>query len=167
MIIRQNTHGPLVRIPAFMLKPSHVAYSVIFTPSCEYDLGNDDQLDINKLFGIGYLPGHHQNSIRFGWNYSLVKKTVQLFAYQYAGGRREYQHIREVRIGDVLNLEIRVNKGIRQGRIVTFHELWINGEEVYFTEAVQPSRIGYLLRPWFGGNQYAPHDMWIVMKRLQ
>jgi len=26
--------------------------------------------------------------------------------------------------------------------------------------------VGYLLRPYFGGNQKAPHDMVIVMEKL-
>jgi hypothetical protein len=149
-----------------MLKPTYVGYSVIFTPSCKYDLGNDDQLDINKIFGIGYFPGHQRNSIRFGWNYSLVKKKIQLFAYGYADGKRDFQHIQDVAIGQTINLEIKVSKGMRNRRIVTFHEMWLNGRMEYFTEEVRPSKIGYLLRPWFGGNQYAPHDIWIVMKKI-
>jgi hypothetical protein len=37
--------------------------------------------------------------------------------------------------------------------------------EVFLLEPVGRD-IGYLLRPYFGGNQKAPHDICIRMKRL-
>lgn len=167
MIIRQDTHAPFPRIPRILYKPTELAYNVRFTPSCAYDLGDEDQHDVNKLFGIGYFPSHRHDSVRFGWNYSLEKKKIQIYAYIYQNGRRSFDHIDDLEIGKTVGMVIKVTeRGYGRNRM-RGHSLWINGEQKYWTSAVDPFPLAYLLRPWFGGNRVAPHDIWIEMHKAQ
>ena len=40
----------------------------------KYDLKDEDQLDVNKVGGIGFGFNHHDNSIRLGWNNNIYNK---------------------------------------------------------------------------------------------
>ena len=40
-----------------------ICFRVSFDQSCKYQLADDDQLDINKLFGVGYFPNHHKDTL--------------------------------------------------------------------------------------------------------
>lgn len=51
-----------------MTGSTELVHKITFTESCRYDIG-PEQADDYQLFGIGYLPHHHRNSVRFGWRY--------------------------------------------------------------------------------------------------
>lgn len=154
MIIHKNTHAPL-RLPRLLIKPKLLAYRVGFTESCRYDIGRD-QGDINKLFGVGYFPSHHENSVRVGWNYDLVSGRINLFAYWYVGGKRDWQYLRSVDIGIMYYFKMYIDDDI--------HRLDIAGRN--YRVDVHSTPICYLLRPYFGGNRTAPHDIVIDIKKV-
>ena len=155
MIIKQGTHAPL-RLPKLLVTPSVLCYRVAFTESCRYDIGKD-QGDINKLFGIGYFPHHHETSVRIGWNYDIVSGKINLFAYWYQEGMVNWQYLRSVDLGEIhyFKIEMRGHD----------HKLDVAGRIFYVDVAGRC--VGYLLRPYFGGTRTSPHDMIIDMKRIQ
>lgn len=140
------------------------SWVVKFGESCKYDLQNDDQFDTNKLIGVGYLPHHHKNSARFGWRYWTERKEIELSAYCYVNGRRVIQHICFCEIGKEYHLEFNVLKNWYQ--FFVYH----NGELHHFgSTAVRHNhnkKLQYGLWPYFGGNQVAPHQIKIELKRL-
>lgn len=154
MKIKQGTHAPL-RLPQLLIKPKLLVYRVTFTESCRYDIGND-QGDINKLFGIGYFPHHHDNSVRIGWNYNIVSGKIQLWAYWYADGVRQWSYLRSADFGVPYYFKICIDEGE--------HTIDVSGRR--FSIYLKPQSIGYLLRPYFGGNRKAPHTIFIDMKKL-
>lgn len=154
MIIQRNTHAPL-RLPRLLVKPRLLAYRIGFTESCRYDIGRD-QGDINKLFGVGYFPSRHDNSVRIGWNYDIVSGKINLFAYWYVGGSRKWQYLRSVEIGQPYYFKIYIDGN--------HHRIDAAGR-IYHVE-VNSTKIAYLLRPYFGGNRTAPHTMIIDLERL-
>ena len=133
-----------------MTTRTQIAYKVQFTPSCRYDIGVE-QSDINKLFGIGYLPSHHRNSVRFGWRYDKASDMIEILAYWYKNGVREWRSLKFIAIGARYPMVL-----MRLGDI---HELWI-GAERHIVD-VPSQQVGFLLRPYFGGNMTAPHDITI------
>jgi len=164
MKIQKGTHAPL-RLPQLLIKPlstslfldrdNLLAYRVAFTESCRYDLGKD-QGDINKLFGIGYFPHHHDNSVRIGWNYDLVSGKINLFAYWYKDGVRSWHYLRSVDIGEINYFKIYIRK--------EEHLIDVSGRK-YFVD-VEGRSVGYLLRPYFGGNRTSPHTMIIDLQKI-
>jgi len=68
-IEKYDHHSSPIRL-GFWWGRDRFRWAVTFTESCRYDLKTADQLDVNKLCGIGYLPGHHKESARFGWRYN-------------------------------------------------------------------------------------------------
>ena len=154
MKIQKDTHAPF-RFPLLLIKPKLLVYRVAFTESCRYDIDND-QGDINKLFGIGYFPHHHDSSVRIGWNYDLVSGKIQLWAYWYADGVRQYSYLRSVDIGMLYYFKIYIEDG----------EHTIDAAGRMFSVYLKPKSIGYLLRPYFGGNRKAPHTIVIDLKSV-
>ena len=148
MRIRKGTHAPL-RLPSIVTS-SEIARLVQFTPSCRYDIGSD-QSDINKLFGVGYLPHHHHNSARFGWRYDTASGMIEVLAYWYANKERMWESLKFVAIGSRNTMVIRRHENM--------HEFYIGKERLQI--ALPSCEVGFLLHPYFGGNRTAPHDITI------
>ena len=153
MIVRKGTHSP-IRCPRLVWSSEQV-FEVTFMPSCRYDIG-PEQADINKLFGIGYPPHHHQHSVRFGWRYDKDVDMVEILGYWYDNGARLWESICYTAIGQKWHYAVK--------KVGDIHELEVNHRTLKVP--VRPRAVGYLLRPYFGGNMKAPHDIEIQMKRL-
>lgn len=148
----------------FWWRKTSFTWVVKFDESCRYDLQSDDQFDINKLIGIGYLPGHHKESARFGWRYWTERKEIELSAYCYVNGRRVIKHICFCEIGKEYRIKLQVlatsyyfdvcEPGIVQPCGITLVKYDHN------------KKFKYRLGPFFGGNRPAPRTMKIEFKKL-
>jgi hypothetical protein len=154
MRIKKGWHYS-IHLPCLLIKPKQLSYDVEFTDSCRYDIGTEDQADINKLFGIGYFPSHHNKSVRIGWNYNIDTDKIELWAYWYTDWDRNWAYLKSVDINTTHRFTISV--------LDTTHVIDL-GDVVFYID-LKPDSIGYLLMPYFGGNQPAPHDMIINLKR--
>ena len=156
MIIRKNTHAP-IRLPVLIMKPKKLSFSVEFTASCKYSIGVE-QLDINKLFGVGYFPSHHTNSVRFGWRY-ISGDEIEILAYWYHNRVRQWDVIGCVDIGKEYEFSLIPGK--------SNHVLSVRSDGPPANKIVNVPSFGpgYLLRPYFGGNMKAPHDIEIIIKK--
>lgn len=154
MVIKKGTHAPF-RLPELLLDQQRLAAKVVFTNSCAYNIGIKDQADINKLFGIGYFPSHHKNSVRFGWRYVIELDAIEMFAYWYSNKERKSHHLCFVSLEKehlyILNI-------MEIGHTLTIYD---NTKTIgsFVIGDVLGRSFGYLLRPYFGGNQKAPHDI--------
>lgn len=154
MIIRKGTHAPF-RFPCITDSPELV-HKITFTESCRYDIGAE-QADVNKLFGIGYFPHHHKRSVRFGWRYDLAGGMIEVVAYWYMRGERYFLPMGLVSIGSPHVYVIRRHENM--------HQLYLDNRPP-LELPVPGSHWGYLLRPYFGGNMTAPHDIEIKFAPL-
>lgn len=147
----------------FWWRRNSFAWVVKFTDSCRYDLGNEDQFDTNKLVGIGYLPGHHKDSARFGWRYDVAKGQVELSAYCYLNGRREIRHICYCDIGARYRLEL--------STLASWYQFFVfkpGSLNLIARASIQHNhgkRFKYRLGVYFGGQAKAQHEMTIELKR--
>jgi hypothetical protein len=159
MIIKKGTHAPL-RLPKLLVGHSMVGYRVKFTDSCAYDIG-PDQADINKLFGIGYFPHHHKNSVRFGWRYS--NGEIEILSYWYLNGERNSDLICSVPLNKPMVYKIHI---LRDWHTLTVSEGLSDFHSHSFNVPVPGKNFGYLLSTYFGGNLTAPHNIEINLERL-
>jgi len=134
----------------------------MFTDSCMYDLGDEDQWDVNKLFGFSI--GHHQNrsSFRFGWRPILSENLIEIVAYEYHDGfRMKTMPICRVELNEWHKFTISYNNKSNK----SFY--FVN--RITFTNTVnlaKKSGLGYTLGVYFGGNEKAPQDITIYKKRI-
>ena len=132
---------------------------VVFHDNCKYNLNSEDQKDVNKLFGIGYLPWHHINSVRFGWVYHPPTGRMEIWAYWYSKGRREMTYMTDVDLNEEYIYTIELNKDNSKHRLTIER----NGRVLAarMITDVKTSSLCYMLHPYFGGNRRAPHKMTI------
>lgn len=88
--ILKNTHYAigLSAFSAMGLMMTDTSYTISrrvkFNSNCAYDLGNEDQKDWNKVFGICFgVRGIHKNSLRFGWRWNTMKQKIELCTIVY------------------------------------------------------------------------------------
>lgn len=169
--IKGGTHGPL-HFPRFVRSLDGIRYRVMFPTSCRYDIGEPDQWDVNKLFGIGFFPWHKRHSIRIGWRYNTSLKMIEILAYWRINGKFYFDSMGLIHINRSYVMEVLPSKGSRRkqdsvliridGGQIPKYGVDVRTRTIY----MKVRRWGYLLRPYFGGNQVAPHTMTIHMERL-
>jgi hypothetical protein len=128
----------------------------MFHADCAYYLPGIDQMDTNKIFGIGYLWSHHADSARFGWRYNGETEKIVLSAYAYVGGERVIIDLGEVPFGKYVRLTIKVDYGK--------YVFYVDGFEARYIEFHHKKKCGYPLGVYFGGNRLAPSTMHIDIK---
>lgn len=151
--IKQGSH---YSYHAHKIVGNALKYDVLFENSCAYDLGNVNQNDINKLFGFNaYNSLHHENSARFGWVYK--DSLIEIYAYIYENSTRYFEKIANVKLNKWNTFELQ-NTG-------TAYVFKVN-ESVYIYEKDLNcvTKYNYMLYPYFGGNEVAPHDITIQFK---
>lgn len=132
--------------------------TIKFKSNCLYDFSNvfPCKNDANKAIGIGYglwPNSHHVWSIRLGWRVNN-SKLILLF-YTYVNGK-----IVNIRIGEgkTFTFETDINYEIINDRVNKLAIIRANGIEVSCPFDKAPNA-GYILKPYFGGQCEAPHDM--------
>lgn len=139
---------------------------ITFDATAKYDLdGTEDDEDINKLFGWGYMNGgHHQDSVRLGWNYNNTTGRVAIYAYCYIAGERKAKWLCEIlphravlcmidKIGNVYSFTICDARN-------TFYVY--AGLDIPFEHN---KKLSYRLGNYFGGNNKAPHKITIKIQK--
>lgn len=172
--IRKGRHYPClipIGFPIWVKKNegTHRTAKFMFTDSCMFDLKDEDQWDVNKLFGFSIGHHHRGSSFRFGWRPKLETNTIEIVAYEYHSGfRLKTMSICEVelnkwykfRIGYLPHLnkttyhigDIKTKKMIKDRFLVDF---------VNNVNLAKKSGLGYKLGVYFGGNEKAPQDITI------
>jgi len=138
----------------------------MFTDSTMYFFNDEDQYDVNKLFGfsIGY---HHNNSYRFGWRPNISRDKMEIVGYEYHN---------KVRVPTIPICEVELNKWYRYEMIFFSitreikycvydeNDVAICGDTRSPMELKHRLSFGYRLYLYFGGNKKSPHDMIIYKK---
>jgi hypothetical protein len=159
-------------LPGIYFGDAKCEMKVVFYKDCMYTKESikDTDGDINKLIGHSFgifpsfkngkfVPAHHKNSYRIGWNANDNRGVINLYNYHYNNGMRFISPICDVGIDTVVTISYQ-----RTGDII---ETFVSnmGQEFGSSVRVKGANYGYLLGPYFGGNAPAPHDMSITIKR--
>jgi hypothetical protein len=167
--ILKNKHYPFpyffLALPVWTGKFKEIEKNFMFTESCLYDLQNNDQFDVNKLFGFS-IGLHHNISFRFGWRALPNEKKIEILTDEYHDGiRQEQKSIGKINIDVWYKFQLiyywdNVNEK-------TIYYLYNPYESYGITNNFsikKKSGLGYTLGLYFGGNKKAPHDIIIYKK---
>jgi hypothetical protein len=158
-----SMHNSIVKPRIFILRNSKqinwLKFRAIITP-CKYNILAQEQ--INKLVGynLSLFKHHHKNSLRIGWRIALDGEAIEILSYSYINGIRHTSHIKYIHISQndiaYCDIEMCTNK--------TQHIIIVDG---IWTEIPIPTgtagRFGWVLQPYFGGHNVAPHDIEITL----
>jgi len=153
-LIPKGKHSQVV--PKVQTLQSHsLAFKAIFDESAMYSTTNvENQHDINKLMGFSDCNvHHHENSARFGWRW--LNGVLEIHAYTYHEGVRSSEYIGEVDLNKSYHYEIALEKD--------HYTFLLEGHDPVRMERAKKCTKGfyYMLFPYFGGNENAPHDIMI------
>ncbi len=150
-------HSSIIRNEAFNATGAN--FRVIFDESARYTLDVvADQEDINKLIGFSDCGQHHQSeSARIGWRW--FNDELQILAYTYREGNLSFELMGAIPLNTEISLSIQIT----------------NSSYKYTGTGLTPVTIprtadcevgdNYWLWPYFGGDQPAPHEITIKLKR--
>lgn len=133
-----------------------LVFDVLFDSTAIYTTQSaSNQGDINKLFGFSDCSSfHHTNSARFGWRY--YKGHLELFAYTYAKGTRNFQSMGVININQKYTCTIVAQKGE--------YVFYLNHQKPTVMERGCNGGLQFRLFPYFGGDELAPHEVKIWIK---
>jgi hypothetical protein len=134
-----------------------------FDSSAEYVTNNPvNQSATNKLFGFTDCNqvDPQNNSARFGWSWDPVTRRINIIAY------RDYNHVHAPQIiGTTVPGEVSQGTiALENGNYVFYYKE--NRIEMKRNCSKQPMK-GYLLYPYFGGQEHANHLIAIRLNRLK
>lgn len=157
--IRAGNHSSLSRNEPFTGKGLDI--TALFDESAIYALDvTSDQADINKLIGFSDCAQHHQSeSARLGWRW--FNNQLEILAYAYIEGELTFELMGAIPLNTEVDMTIRVT--------ADSYEFAGSGLESVSLQRTSDCDAGdnYWLWPYFGGNQVAPQDVVIKVKREQ
>ena len=155
-------HRPLpFKVLAFnKIKTLNFTRKFIFTDSCVYNLQDENQSDWNKLFGIFLgLFGIHKNSFRFVWRYVERCNNIEIGAYWYLNGKRNFTLLCAI----PLNTEFLFNLAFADDRVIfsVVKDVTVSNHEVFVNTKIM-TKVRRECGIYFGGNRRAPHKITII-----
>ncbi|MBD0331264.1 MAG: hypothetical protein ICV66_01285 [Chitinophagaceae bacterium] len=141
------------------VETKQLTFAVKFDSSAVYQTQNsENQYDINKLYGFSDNNAqHHQFSARIGWRWS--DGALTLFGYVYNNGQLSSTQLATVTIGTQINCSITVEDSLYVFKVN-------NNCATLPRSSTTPKAEGYMLYPYFGGDEVAPHDVKIWIRNL-
>ncbi|MEP1033539.1 hypothetical protein [Ekhidna sp.] len=137
------------------LQSKTLSFSAIFNQSAIYETQTqENQHDINKLMGFADCnSNHHQNSARFGWRW--LEGKLEIHAYAYVNGERRTELIGIVDLDQAFDYQLQLTND--------HYVFYLQGYDLVKIERNAPCTRGlyYMLYPYFGGDETAPHDILI------
>jgi len=138
---------------------SKIKFDFILDESAEYiSEVSRNQSDINKIYGFSdFGKSHLKYSIRLGWRY--MNGNTELCWLRHEDGKHKGETIRIIELNKIYNATIDIQ--------TFWYVVVINGDT---TNIIRRPKGNwglirrYYLYPYFGGNEYAPHDITIKIK---
>jgi hypothetical protein len=148
--------GMSIDIPHIGFTDSNlISFLGCFDKSCLYQLKGLDSLDISKLNVVSLSLNHMGNSARLGWR-CVDGKNIELVSYI---------HDKSIVLPEQVLLTVKPDVWfsckmiIKKDRII--YNMRSNDETSVVSVMIKniPSKIKYILYPYFGGNNSAMQDM--------
>ncbi len=152
-VISKNTHGSFDGVQ--FLQSKTLRFTAVFDESAVYTSDTEEnQHDVNKLLGFADCNSHHhKHSARFGWRW--LEDQLEILAYSYVNGERIIKPVGFVGINESNDYRITLTKDEYEFQLGSFPVVTVDRESDCEKGAY------YMLFPYFGGNETAPHDITI------
>ncbi len=141
-----------------MLDSRQMNFRAMFDSTAIYDLDSEaKQSSTNKLLGFADCNSHHhENSARFGWQW--YHDQLEILAYTYVDGERQEEFIGVVTLDKYHFFSIALEDDHYAFRLDNLPVTRMTRGQTCNTGAY------YMLFPYFGGQDVAPHDIHIYIK---
>jgi hypothetical protein len=168
-------HGmpPLSTLP--WIGEKTMARYVTFSPECRYDSAPYNSQDVNKLFGLSFgFGGVHGNSARFGWRWSNGDQCIELLAYVYKDGVRNWDEqmrfpvVAQIGLGERVECSLVASSHKGQWfyifKVKRVHEIFDHTTVANGPDSLPGFGLTHGL--YFGGSMACPHTMTVEIDRV-
>jgi len=151
----QHSSGTFINHP----DNSRISFQFMLDQSAYYESEiPENQHDVNKIYGMSDFGLRHQKySIRLGWRY--INNNLELCWLRHEEGRHSSATIRVIEPDIIYSATIDIK---------TFYYVIVIDSDTTLVRRRPEGNWGlirrYYLYPYFGGNEYAPHDITIKIK---
>ena len=138
---------------------SRIKFDFMLDESAYYETEiPENQHDVNKIYGISDFGVKHQKySIRLGWRY--LNNQLELCWLRHEDGVHSSETIKNIEPDVIYSAIIDIK---------TFYYVIVIDNDTTLVRRRPKGNWGlvrrYYLHPYFGGNEYAPHDITIKIK---
>ena len=138
-------------------KDTMFGWNIEFDSSAIYKTVDSlNQYDVNKLIGWSDCGEDHiEASIRFGWRY--VDDSLEIHWFKHENGNFSFAKITNVDLCKPYNYYLKIHNWD--------YEMQVDGVRVFIPRNCVRQRRRYQLYPYFGGDEVAPHDITIKIKK--
>lgn len=142
---------------------SKISFNFMLDESAEYiSEVPRNQTDINKIYGFSdFGKSHMQYSIRLGWRYIPDSDNIELCWLRHEDGVHKGETIRNIEPNEIYRATINIE---------TFWYVIVIDNDTTRVIRRPEGNWGlirrYYLYPYFGGNEFAPHDVTVKIKDL-
>jgi hypothetical protein len=138
-------------------KDTMFGWNIEFDSSAIYKTVDSlNQYDINKLIGWSDCgTDHMENSIRFGWRW--LNDSLEIHWFKHEHGKFSFDLIKRVSLCEEHYYELTIYRWD--------YKLAVDGTYVYIPRNCPSDKRRYQLFPYFGGDESAPHDIHIKIKK--
>lgn len=145
----------------FGIAPKTLRFEAIFGIGCNYEDNNDG--DVNKLYGISYGFDNHYRSVRIGWKYNTNLKIIELYSYAYSKGIRVIKPLINVKQFEPVFFTIWKIKGANNVRI-SVSDSEKTERRIDIINGIDNEKVRLKQFPYYGGNKPAPNGMKIFIR---
>jgi len=151
----EHSSGSFINHP----NDSKISFQFILDESAYYETEiPENQHDVNKIYGMSDFGVRHQKySIRLGWRY--IENNLELCWLRHEDGVHSSATIKIIQPDVIYNATIDIK---------TFYYVIVIDNDTTLVRRRPEGNWGlirrYYLYPYFGGNEYAPHDITIKIK---
>jgi len=140
------------------LETNQLKFKARFDSSAIYTTADkENQADINKLYGFSDCSSsHHTNSARFGWRWT--GEDLEIHAYTYVNGERNSKYITSVAFDKAFDYSLTAHPDQ--------YQFTVKDVTIFMERSCAGPASGYVLYPYFGGDETAPHDINILIEIL-
>lgn len=156
-LLPEGSHGETWRLET--LQADYARFEIVFDESAQYTTVDPvNQHDINKLVGFSDCNSqHHVNSARFGWRW--LDGQLEIHAYTYMDEVRMSEYIGTVTLNESHQYRLSMTDDT--------YVFQLDDLPVVEMPRSKPCDKGiyYMMWPYFGGDEVAPHDIEIKILR--
>ena len=138
-------------------KDTVFGWNIMFDSSAIYKcVDSVNQYDVNKLIGWSDCGDNHMNnSIRFGWRW--LNDSLEIHWFKHEHGEFSFDLIKRISICEEYYYELTIS--------TWDYKLSVDGTYVHVPKNCPDEYRRYQLYQYFGGDEPAPHDITIKIKK--
>ncbi|MBK6950408.1 MAG: hypothetical protein IPH16_22135 [Haliscomenobacter sp.] len=158
--IKKGNHFCWPRVLKARNRVNAVFWKVVFDKNSNYNLGNNDQEDWNKVLGLYFnFFNPRDNTVMVGWRYRPDRDLIELNAYYHLNKQTYYtESLMHIRREEAVYIAIRIDWSARK-YLVVMESPKSGAKARHEMPFAHPEKRFWEINFYFGGNRPSPQEI--------